>query len=74
MTPRDADGYPCRGMPDPRILVADEPTIVYHLSRTRLAEVERDDAEAASAFHHVIAHLLGERVLHLMRAVDALQA
>ena len=55
-------------------VIADQPTVVYHLSRTRLAEIERDDAEAASAFHHVIAHLLGERVLHLMRAVDALQA
>jgi len=55
-------------------VVADEPTVIYHLTRARLAEIERDDPEAASALHRVIIHLLGERVLHLMRAVDALQA
>lgn len=55
-------------------VVADEPTVIYHLTRARLAEIERDDPEAASALHRVIVYLLGERVLHLMRAVDALQA
>lgn len=55
-------------------VVADEPTVIYRLSRARLDELEQDDPEAASALHRVIVHLLGERVLHLMRAVDALQA
>ena len=33
-----------------------------------------DDPAAAYAFHRIVIHLLGERVLHLMQAVEALQA
>jgi len=35
--------------------------------------LEREDPEAAYAFHRIIIHLLVERVRHLMRAVEALQ-
>jgi SulP family sulfate permease len=55
-------------------VVADRPSVVYRLSQEALARIEKDDPEAAYAFHRVIVHLLGERVLHLVRAVDALQA
>lgn len=55
-------------------VVADRPTVVYTLTRAALADIERDDPEAAYAFHRIIVHLVGERVLHLVRAVDALQA
>ena len=55
-------------------VVADRPSVVFCLSRDALARLEHDDPEAAYAFHRVIIHLLGERVLHLVRAVDALQA
>jgi len=55
-------------------VVADEPTVVYRLSRAKLTEIERDDPEAAHVLHRIIIHLLGERALHLMRTVDALQS
>jgi len=54
-------------------VVAEQPTVVYSLTQTELARIERDDPAAASAFHRLVVHLLGERVLHLMRAVEALQ-
>ena len=54
-------------------VVADRPTVVYSLSRAALTRLEGDDPAAAYAFHRLIVHLLGERVLHLVRAVEALQ-
>jgi SulP family sulfate permease len=51
---------------------ADEPTTVYRLSREQLAQMEKADPEAASAFHRLVVHLLAERVTHLIRTVDAL--
>jgi SulP family sulfate permease len=54
-------------------VVADRPSGIYCMSRDKLARLEKDDPEAAYAFHRVIIHVLGERVLHLVRAVDALQ-
>lgn len=55
-------------------VVADEPGVAYRLSRETLAQIEQDDPDVALALHRVIIHLLGERVLHLVRAVEALQA
>jgi SulP family sulfate permease len=55
-------------------VVADQPTVVYVLTQDTLARIERDDPAAAHAFHRLVVHLLGERVLHLMWAVEALQA
>lgn len=54
-------------------IVADRPSVVYRLTQAKLAEIEETDPAAAYAFHRIIVHLLGERVLHLVRAVDALQ-
>ncbi len=54
-------------------VVADRPSIVYGLSQEALSRIEHEDPEAAYAFHRIIVHLLGERVLHLVQAVDALQ-
>ena len=54
-------------------VVADRPSVVYSLSLAALARIEADDPEAAYAIHRVVVHLLGERVLHLVRAIDALQ-
>ncbi len=54
-------------------VIAEQPTVVYCLTQAGLARMERDDPAAANAFHRLIVHLLGERVLHLMRAVAALQ-
>ena len=55
-------------------VVVDRPAVIYVLTQAELARIEREDPAAAYAFHRVIVHLLGERVLHLMQAVDALQA
>ena len=55
-------------------VVADQPTVVYVLTQDTLARIERDDPAAAHAFHRLVVHLLGERVLHLMWAVEALHS
>lgn len=55
-------------------VVVDRPSVIYRLSQETLARIEKEDPEAAYAFHRAIIQLLGERVLHLVRAVDALQA
>jgi SulP family sulfate permease len=54
-------------------VVADEPTTVYSLSLEQLDWIERTDPTAARIFHHLIALLLADRVVHLIRTVDALQ-
>lgn len=54
-------------------VVVDRPSVIYRLSQETLSRIEHEDPEAANAFHRAIIHLLGERVLHLVRAVDALQ-
>lgn len=54
-------------------VVADEPSVIYRLSKETLAHIERDDPEAGLALHRIIIHLLGERVLHLVKTVEALQ-
>ena len=38
-----------------------------------VALIEKTDPEAANTFHRIIVHLLGERTVHLIRTVDALQ-
>jgi CRP-like cAMP-binding protein len=54
-------------------VVADEPSVVYGLSKAMLAQIEKADPEAANTFHRIIVQLLGERTVHLIQAVDALQ-
>ena len=54
-------------------VVADEPTVVYILSRAELQQLEQTDPESASVLHRIFVHLLAERVTHLIRAVNALQ-
>jgi SulP family sulfate permease len=54
-------------------VVADQPSVVYSISKEVLAQMEKADPEAANTFHRIIVHLLGERTVHLIRTVDALQ-
>jgi hypothetical protein len=35
--------------------------------------MEQADPKSALAFHRLVVHLLGERAIHLMRSVQALQ-
>ena len=55
-------------------VVVDRPAVVYVLTQAELARIEREDPAAAYAFHRIVIHLLGERVLHLMWAVEALHS
>jgi SulP family sulfate permease len=61
------------GTPRTAAVVADEPTVIYSLSRKQLAQLERSDPDAAAVFHRLIARLLADRTVHLMRTVEALQ-
>jgi SulP family sulfate permease len=54
-------------------VIADEPSIVYTLSQTDLQEIEKNDPEAAYVFHRIVVHLMGERMAHLIKVVNALQ-
>jgi SulP family sulfate permease len=54
-------------------IVADQPSVVYSISKGVLAQMEKDNPEVANTFHRIIVHLLGERAVHLIRTVDALQ-
>ena len=51
----------------------DGPSTGYCLSREDLERIEGTDPLAASLLHRAIVHLLGERVVHLIGAVEALQ-
>jgi SulP family sulfate permease len=54
-------------------VIADRNSVVYSLSKPELLEMEQNDPEAANAFHRLVVHLLGERVVHLVRTVNALE-
>lgn len=54
-------------------VLADTPGVVYCLSKEMLHQMERQDPEAAQTFHRIVIHLIGERVVHLTRVVEALQ-
>lgn len=62
-----------KSSPRSAAVVADDESAVYLLDHQNLEQLEREDPEAAYAFHRIIIHLLVERVRHLMRAVEALQ-
>ncbi|HEX6302870.1 MAG TPA: SulP family inorganic anion transporter [Anaerolineales bacterium] len=54
-------------------VVVDEPSKIFILSEDDLRKMEEIDPEAASTFHRLIIHLLAERVVHLIKTVNALQ-
>jgi SulP family sulfate permease len=54
-------------------VVVDEPSVIYALSRRELAAMEMIDPETSNLFHRIIVRLLGERVVHLIRVVEALE-
>ena len=61
------------GTPRSAAVIADEASITYRLTRRALERMEQADPPAALAFHRLIVHLLGDRTIHLMRSVQALQ-
>jgi SulP family sulfate permease len=54
-------------------VVADQPSVVFGLSKARLEEIEQIDPAASRALHHLIAKMLGERVVNLTQILDAMQ-
>lgn len=54
-------------------VIADEPSVVYSLSRSGLESLEATHPDAANDFHRIIIHLLSERVTHLIRTVNTIQ-
>jgi sulfate permease, SulP family len=54
-------------------VVADKASTVYRLTRQGLAQMEHQNPELAAALHQIVVRLLADRVIHLMRVVEALQ-
>ena len=54
-------------------VIADQNSVVYGLSKARLAEIEAKDSLASNFLHHLIARLLSERIIRLTQMVDELQ-
>lgn len=54
-------------------VIADEPSVVYALTREILDEMEKEDPESASLLHRLIIRVMAARVTHLVTVVDALQ-
>ncbi len=54
-------------------VVADEPCTAYCLSRHSLEQLEQTKPAVASILHRMMVQLVGDRVIHLMKAVEALQ-
>jgi len=55
-------------------VVANEPSVVYVLTREQLAELETSDPAAAAALHRIVAQLLSQRVRHLTGVVNVLES
>lgn len=61
------------GQPRTADVVADEPSVVLHLSRDELDRLEREEPPLALALYRHIGLVLARRVAHLVRVVDALE-
>lgn len=61
------------GRPRTADVVADEPSVVLHLSREELDRLEREEPPLALALYRHIGGVLARRVAHLVRVVDALE-
>ena len=53
-------------------VVADQPSIVYRLSKNALKEMEKNDPEIAALLHQWVASLLAERLAENNRTIEAL--
>jgi SulP family sulfate permease len=54
-------------------VVADGPSKLYRLTRENMQRLQRENPQAAANMHCLVAHLLSERVAHLVRTVHALE-
>jgi CRP-like cAMP-binding protein len=53
-------------------VVTDAPTTLYRLSMEALKKMEQEDPKAATLFHKYIAHLMAEKLSHLMSTIETL--
>ena len=61
------------GQPRTAAVVSDGESVVYRLTKQRLATIEKEHPNVASTLHQLIVHLLSDRVTHLIGVVSALQ-
>ena len=54
-------------------VVADEPGVVYCLTREMMTRLDQESPEVSLMFHRLLLHLLAERVTHLVGTVRALE-
>ncbi len=54
-------------------VIADQPSVIYSISHQALNSLEEEDIATAYIFQNFIIRFLGQRILHLMRVVSALQ-
>jgi len=53
-------------------IIADEPSLLYRLSRQKLKQIEQENPETAAVLHRIIVHLLAERITRMVTTVNAL--
>jgi SulP family sulfate permease len=61
-----------RGVPRTASVIADEPTVVYRLTRTAFDRMQDEDPAAAAALHKLIIRLLSDRLEFANREISAL--
>lgn len=61
-----------RGVPRAASVIAEEPTVVYRLTRQAFQRMQADDPQTASAFHRLIVRVLSDRLEFANREVAAL--
>ena len=53
-------------------VIADEPSVVYRLSKAALADMKANAPDLAAAFHETVAHQLAERLVDTSRLISSL--
>lgn len=60
------------GIPASASIITEGPCRVYYISEASLREMEREDPQAAAAFHKFIAYILAERLIYTNNSLRAL--
>ena len=53
-------------------VIAEEPTIVFRMTRTAFERMQEEDPQTASAFHRLIVRVLSDRLEFANREITAL--
>ena len=54
-------------------VLAEEPALLFRLTRDRLVRMQEDDPQAASLLHRLVAIIMAERVTRMTKTVRALE-